>query len=243
MAKNKTNKKNKKKKLNKEIILKTLLPWVIIATVIGGICLFVWLRMYVENRPEVTLVATEKGFYDKKSKINYLEAPMIYEAKLGITSPLYAKCGDTELYQIGYKNSDGKVVRIEAEKFIAKEQEDGLVLYYNPELVSLPTPEEFEVDTILICNELATIAKNVIEGSKADDVIAGYLQDDDVILPKVETKYVLRASSQKYEFLWLRFTLYCCKDGNFYIRDAGGEKTVRAYHSVFDQYFESETEG
>lgn len=216
-------------------------PWIIgavcICLFIGAVFLYDFLSKYL---PIVSLKQNDDGsLYDSKLEITYTVAPRSYKAVLVITDPQYARVGKTPVYEIAYRNLDEKVVPIDIERYLSTDNDNGAILYYNKDKVTLPTLEDFDYEKSYVCSTEGVIfSRAELTKVETAKVIKGFADGANTsVSGKVKETYELRIKSGSYDWLFYCMEFTITENGNYYLTDYTSEKTVSCDKELFDKFF------
>ena len=225
---------NKKDKINP-------IPWLIgllcIALIVGGIFLYLFLKDYFSySRLDKNADGT---IYDPDTKITYTMAPEAYKAVLIVTDPQFGFVDKTPLYSIAYRNVDEKVVVIDSERYLSFDNDNGGVLYYNADEVTLPTLENFDHGISHVCSTDGVIfARAELTKTDTYKVIKGFNEGAATRVDgTVKESFTLRIKSEKYDWLYYCMKFTITKEGEYFVTDYISGKTVKADPAIFDEFF------
>lgn len=216
-------------------------PWIIGALAIclfmGAVVLFDFLSEFL---PIVSLKQNDDGsLYDSKLKITYTAAPRSYKAVIVVTDPQYARIGKTPVYQIGYRNPDEKIVPIDTERYLSTSNDNGAVLYYNADKVTLPSLDDFDNANSYVCSTDGVIfARAELSQTETSKVLKGFKDGSDTsVSGRVKESYTLRIKSNSYDWLFYCMEFTVTENGNYYLTDYMSKKTVMTDKELFDEFF------
>lgn len=216
-------------------------PWIIgavcICLFIGAVVLYDFLSEFL---PIVSLKQKDDGsLYDSKLEITYTVAPKSYKAVLVVTDPQYARVGKIPVYEIAYRNLEKKVVPIDTERYLSTDNDNGAILYYNKEKVTLPTLENFDNEISYVCSTEGVIfSRAELTKNETSKVIKGFLEGGNAsVSGKVKETYQLRIKSGSYDWLFYCMEFTITENGNYYLTDYMSGKTVMTDKELFDEFF------
>ncbi len=216
-------------------------PWIIgvvcIAAFIGAVFLYDYLSKFL---PIVSLKQNDDGtLYDSKLEITYTPAPKAYKAVLVVTDPQYARVGKMPVYEVAYRNLDEKVASIDPERYLSTDNDNGAVLYYNPDKVTLPSIDDFENANSYVCSiEGVIFSRAELTKSQTTTMLKQFKEGANTsVSGRVKENYEIRIKSSRYDWIFYCMGFTITENGNYYITDYLSNKTVLADKEVFDEFF------
>lgn len=224
-------------------------PYLIIAAVILLIVGIVVVVHFVTNadKKDVLEFTYDKGkYYDEKNDITYEMAPFYYQSQLMTSSDYpYAESNLFTLYRVGYRDANNEVHLVGGDLWLSTSMDVGALLYYNPDKVDLPELDEYEGDTIYVCEPdgsslFSTTALKGVEAEKLiDDFVTSEENDFETHFTGCQLVANLKISSSKYKWLYLNLWLYTDGEGEYYLYEQVTQKFLETDADIFEPFFET----
>ncbi|MBQ8288455.1 MAG: hypothetical protein IJX76_06765 [Clostridia bacterium] len=254
--KHSVNQKPMKKKRRGKLSFRAMLPWIIIigslAAILGGVALYTVLTTPDDEWKTEWLVYENGTYTDEKRDITYIPAPFCFESVINAGEDYpYAKSDRWPLYQIGYRDEEGKAHFRPATEWLTTAKSVGGEIYYNPDTVSIPDYADFDWEQIFFSNPGSTsFSTYTLNAEKTDQLMNEVLSEDNEdlydsgLLDTLDIKLTLRVTSKTYYWLYLNLTVYSDGEGNYYISPEGVKILddpflVQVDSSYFDDYLKS----
>ncbi len=256
--KNAANQTKNKKKHARKIPWKPLLPWIVVASVIGVILAGVGIYTVVTNSSEQEELpyfqynSADGSYTDTENGITYYPAPFCFEAVLNATEDCpYAESDRWSLYQIGYRDEEGKAHLRHGSEWLTTPKSVGGQIYYNPDAVTVPAYADFDWDVIYFSNVGSTSFSTYKMNAEMTDQLMGEILSEEnpnlyesLGVDGLDLKLTLRVTSNTYYWLYLNLTVYSDEEGNFYISPEGVKILddpflVKVDSSYFDDYLKT----
>ncbi len=245
-----TVKKTNRKSSRKQIPWRTLLPWFIIAGVLAAIAVgaLIYSSLTDEDGKDVPRFEYENGqYYDAERDITYLPAPFYFEAVLNASADYpYAESNRWPLYQVGYRDDDGKVHLKQGSAWLTTQKSVGGQVYYNPAEVKFPEMKDFDWEAIYFSNPgSGQFSTYTMPAGETHQLMTEFLSEDNpdlygsIAMDELDPKLILRVSSGTYRWLYLNLTLYADKEDNYYLCPEGVQLMDEPFLVSIDKvYFE-----
>lgn len=229
-------------------------PWIITAVVLvllfGGLIIYHYVSDYVENYREVLKFTYSDGkYYDEKNDITYVAAPMCYSFNLKSGEEYeYAKSESVSFYYVGYKDVDGTVHMKDPTAWLTTSYDEGAIIYYNPEKVTLPETKNFRWNGMYLCNTDGTVfATQELDFSVTDRLLDAYFdapEEDNRFDERFDMSYIkeVRVTSSEYPHLHMIMRLYDDGKGGYFLCSVYDNKMVQTDSAVFAPFFEDKKE-
>lgn len=198
-----------------------------------------------ESEREVLKFTYKNGqYYDKKNDITYVQAPFYYQSKLMTSNDYaYATSDLFDLYRVGYRDEENQVHLVSGELWLSTAMDVGALLYYNADKVDLPELNEFEGDSIYLCEPDGSnlFSTTKIEGATATELLGDFFSkegsDYDESFSDCARIGNLKISSPKYKWIYLNLWLYVDEEGNFYLYEEVTQKFHMTDAEVFAPFY------
>ncbi|MBQ7355000.1 MAG: hypothetical protein IJW62_05730 [Clostridia bacterium] len=256
--KNAANQTKTKKTQSRKIPWKALLPWIIVASVIAAILAGAGIYTAVTeedpqaNLPYFTYDSSNGSYTDGENGITYYPAPFCFEAVLNAAedSP-YAKSDRWSLYQIGYRDGEGKAHLRHGSEWLTTPRSVGGQIYYNPKAVTVPAYADFDWGVIYFSNVgSASFSTYKMNEEDTDQLMKEILAEENPNLYEsrgtdgLDPKLTLRVTSDTYYWLYLNLTVYQDEEGNYFISPEGVKILddpflVQVDSTYFDDYLKT----
>jgi hypothetical protein len=234
-----------------------LVPWIIIGAallvIFGGIWLAPKISDGISYLKLQKLVSTDSGYYDEKKGVTYTYVPSYYEATLIVSDPAYGRVDDLSLYRVGYRDDDDVVHLVKSTSWLATDADHGSILVCNEEEATIPKPQDFDFETVYICNTGSTVftEQELDNGTSADIMNAFFDESSEnlygsLMMEQASLLKSIRVTSSSYP--WLQMVLYLYadmdSDGNnlYYLYLPTLNRFVQTDTEVFDLYFAATSE-
>ncbi len=221
-------------------------PWLITVGVIALIFGVFSLIYFIQNHRTVLKFTYENGeYYDKKNDITYVPAPMCYSFCLK-SGEEYAVSDRLTFYYVGYKDADDKVHMCDPTAWLTTSFEEGAVIYYNPEKVSLPETKDFGWEEIYLCNTGGTLfATQELDPMVTARLLNAYFEapeEENLFESRFDMEYLkeVRVTSYRYPWLHMIMRLYTDGMGSYYLASFYDSKMVKTDSEVFIPFFEDQ---
>ena len=224
-------------------------PWLIVLGVILLLFGVIGAMYLAENYRKVYTFTYQNGeYYFKEKDITYVSAPMCYTYVLK-SKENYAKSNRGNLYYMGYK-LDEEVHMSSPEVLLTTDIESGGIIYYNPELFTVPQTDKFDWDKAYLCSvDGPTYATQELGSATTDRLLSAYFSAEDSenlygTGDAVSMKLLkeIRVSSSTYKSMYMILDLYTDGKGSYYISSSYDQRFIKTDETVFAPMFEEDDE-
>lgn len=254
--KNSANQTSNKKKSSRKIPWRALIPWIVVASVIAAILTGVGIYTVAttggDHLPKFDYNSKNGTYTDPETGITYHPAPFCFEAVLNASEDYpYASSERWSLYQIGYRDAEGKTHLRHGSEWLTTPKSVGGQIYYNPKAVTVPTYADFDWDVIYFSNVgAASFSTYKMNETDTDRLMNEILSKDNPDLYEsrgldgLDPKLTLRVTSDTYYWLYLNLIVYGDEEGNYYISPEGVKILddpflVKVDAAYFDDYLKT----
>lgn len=237
---------------------KTLLPWMIIvgvmlAIVVGSV---IYTQIvYGDHRTvyQFEYLSQTGEYLDKDRNITYKPAPFCYEAVLnGSEDYPYATSDFQPLFQLGYRDGEGKVHLKKASAWLCASKSVGGQVYYNPAEVKVPDIKDFDWDVIYFTNPGSSQFSTYTLNAEDSDALMKSFTDPDAEnlfathynVENLDVKLTLKVSSKTFKWLYLNLNVLADAEDNYYLCPQGvilssDPFMIAVDKSYFEDYFKT----
>lgn len=231
----------------------------VIAVILGGVAAKVYLfdgYFVLKDQVELEYDRTSGSYLDAEKGITYRPISPCFEPASIVQEPVYSRIGGISLFrpgswdEIGHlyalcypvgDRADKKYERADPTVWLAADEAHGSTVYcnsdYNP-----PEPQNFEVDTVYLCDADGKIATQELDSLASVRLIREFFDESSENLYSSsefmsgELIKTVRVTSTRY--YWLHLVLYLYADGeNYYLFLPEQRRYVQTDSEVFDVYF------